>query len=162
MKHASRNSTPLVKRLWNSSFVRFALVGVINTLFGTTLMFVLYNVAHCADWLASATNYFFGSILSFFLNKYFTFHSKERSMREVARFVINIVACYLIAYVAAKPLIRLLIPLNGRLVTLTGRLLNMAPEQAQGNLLLAAGMVLFVCLNYLGQRFFTFRKPKEE
>ena len=30
-------------RLWQSSLVRFGLVGVLNTVVGTTIMFVLYN-----------------------------------------------------------------------------------------------------------------------
>ena len=52
---------------------RFILVGIVNTLFGTAIMFVFYNVFHLSYWISSASNYFFGSILSYFLNKSFTF-----------------------------------------------------------------------------------------
>ena len=52
---------------------RFIIVGVVNTLFGMGLMFVLYNVFHVSYWWSSAANYFFGSILSFILNKFYTF-----------------------------------------------------------------------------------------
>ncbi len=73
----------LWNKLWNSSLVRFGLVGVLNTVVGTTIMFVLYNKLHCTYWQSSFANYFFfGSILSFFLNKYFTFRSKQRSWRR--------------------------------------------------------------------------------
>ena len=93
----------LWNKLWNSSLVRFGLVGVLNTVVGTTIMFVLYNKLHCTYWQSSFANYFFGSILSFFLNKYFTFRSKQRSWREVVRFVINIAVCYLLAYGISSP-----------------------------------------------------------
>ena len=47
--------------------IKFLIVGVVNTLFGTAIMFGLYNLAGCSYWISSAANYFFGSILSFFL-----------------------------------------------------------------------------------------------
>ena len=56
--------------------LRFLLVGVVNTLIGAGLMFLLYNVANCSYWLSSAVNYVVGGIVSFFLNKYFTFENK--------------------------------------------------------------------------------------
>lgn len=132
--------------LWQSSLVRFGLVGVLNTAVGTGIMFVMYNVFHCSYWLSSFANYFFGSILSFFLNKYFTFRSKTRSVKEVARFVINIAVCYLLAYGISKPLML--------------RLLSERPQAFRENAAMLVGMVLFVGLNYLGQRFFTFRKGR--
>ena len=130
-------------RLWQSSLVRFGLVGVLNTVVGTTIMFVLYNILHCTYWQSSFANYFFGSILSFFLNKYFTFRSKKRSWGEVGRFIINIAVCYLLAYGISKPLML--------------HLLSGQSQQFRENVAMLFGMVLFVALNYLGQRFFAFR-----
>ncbi len=135
-------------RLWQSSLVRFGLVGVLNTVVGTGIMFVMYNVFHFSYWMSSFANYFFGSILSFFLNKYFTFRSRTRSIKEVVRFVINIAVCYLLAYGISKPLM---------LHLLSGR-----SQAFRENMAMLTGMVLFVMLNYLGKRFFTFRKEKEE
>ena len=43
--------------------------------------------------------------MSYFLNKYFTFKSRSQSWKEIARFVINIAVCYLIAYGLAQPLV---------------------------------------------------------
>lgn len=137
----------LWKRIWEHSLVRFGLVGALNTVFGTTIMFVLYNVLHCTYWQASFANYFFGSILSFFLNKYFTFRSRTRSWREVVRFILNIAVCYLLAYGISKPLML--------------RLLSGQSQAVRENAAMLAGMGLFVVLNYLGQRFFAFRKAEE-
>lgn len=134
-------------RLWRSSLVRFGLVGALNTVVGTSIMFILYNKLHCTYWQSSFANYFFGSILSFFLNKYFTFRSKSRSLKEVVRFVINIAVCYLLAYGISKPLML--------------RLLSGASRQFRENIAMLVGMVLFVALNYLGQRFFAFRRDGE-
>lgn len=135
-----------LKHLLDTSVVRFIIVGCVNTLVGTCIMFGLYNLAHWSYWLASAANYTLTSILSFFLNKYFTFQSKGRSAKEVLRFAVNIAVCYLIAYGAAKPLVRLL--------------LSGAGQVLRDNVSMLVGMVLFTCCNYIGQRFFTFKEVK--
>ena len=95
--------------LFDAKLLRFLIVGVINTLVGSAIMFGLYNLAHCSYWFSSASNYVLTSILSFFLNKYFTFKNKEQSFSQVLRFVVNIAVCYLAAYGVAKPLCRLIL-----------------------------------------------------
>ena len=136
----------LIKRFADKTFLRFVLVGIVNTIFGTAIMFVFYNVFGLSYWLSSASNYFFGSILSYFLNKYCTFRYKKRDWKVVMRFVVNIGACYLIAYGIAKPLIAAL--MSGFAVSI------------QENVAMVCGMGLFVVLNYLGQRFFAFKKEE--
>ena len=131
------------EKIIQNTVLRFILVGVINTLVGTAIMFGLYNLAHCSYWVSSASNYILTSILSFFLNKYFTFQNRERSWGQVVRFTVNIAACYLIAYGAAKPAVRML--LSGQSVSI------------QENAAMLVGMCLFTGLNYFGQRFFAFR-----
>ena len=132
-------------KIIDRTLAKFILVGIINTLFGTTIMFAAYNLLHLSYWVSSGMNYFFGSILSFFLNKYFTFQSKEKSLAEVGRFAANILVCYLLAYGIAKPLV--------------GLLLQSFSVSIRENAAMLAGMCLFVGLNYLGQRFFAFKKP---
>ena len=124
--------------------IKFLIVGVINTLFGTAVMFGLYNLAGCSYWISSAANYFFGSVLSFFLNKTFTFQNKDSLKNTVPRFVLNILVCYLLAYGLAKPLTLYL--LQGFSVTI------------QENVAMFVGMCLFTVFNYVGQRYFAFKE----
>lgn len=138
----------MMKKFFDNTAVRFVLVGAVNTLFGAGIMFVFYNCLHLSYWLSSASNYFFGSILSYFLNKYFTFGYKERSLGVIVRFAVNIGVCYVAAYSVAKPLI--------------ARMLTAAPVKVQENVAMLAGMVIFTVLNYVGQRFFAFRKKEDK
>lgn len=132
----------------DGTVIRFIIVGVINTLFGTAIMLVCYNVFHFSYWLSSACNYFFGSILSYFLNKGFTFKYGKADFRSVIRFTINIVVCYLVAYSVAKPLIFRILPTS----TVT----------IKENVSMLLGTVLFIGMNYLGQRFFAFNKNEKD
>lgn len=123
--------------------IKFLIVGVVNTLFGAAIMFGLYNLAGCSYWLSSA-NYFFGSILSFFLNKSFTFGNKDSLRNTVPKFVLNILICYLLAYGIAKPAVLYL--------------LEGSPATIQENLAMFVGMCLFTAFNYIGQRYFAFKE----
>ncbi len=136
----------MLKKLLDKTFWKFAAVGVANTLFGTAIMFLFYNVFHLSYWVSSASNYVLGSILSYFLNKYFTFQSRDKSVGYVLRFAVNIGLCYLLAYGLAKPLVRWA--------------LTAAAGGVQDNVSMLVGMCLFVGLNYLGQRFFVFQSKK--
>ena len=130
--------------LLDKTFVRFIMVGPANPPLGPATTLVRYNVFHLSYWISSASNYFFGSILSYFLNRYFTFQNRSRGWRTVVRFTVNITVCYLAAYGLAKPLVRWALSSAGKTIQENGAML--------------VGMGLFVVLNYLGQRFFAFRE----
>ena len=72
----------LFSNFFDKTFWKFILVGIVNTLFGTAIMFLFYNVFHLSYWISSASNYIFGSILSYFLNKHFTFQSRDNQLKE--------------------------------------------------------------------------------
>ena len=135
----------LISAFFDKRFLKFCLVGAANTLVGAGVMFLLYNVAYCSYTFSSAMNYVVGSVLSYFLNKHFTFRSREKGPGVVLRFAANITVCWLLAYGLAKPAMGAL---------LSGTALS---PQLQGNLTMLAGSGLFVLLNYFGQRFFAFR-----
>ena len=136
-----------ISKFFDITFWKFILVGVANTLFGTGIMFVFYNVFHFNYWISSASNYVFGSILSYFLNRIFTFRNKENTLNTLPRFVISISLCYLLAYGIAKPV--------------ASALLSGFSRNIQENTAMLAGMCLFIGLNYIGQRFFVFREKKD-
>ena len=136
-----------IKKVFSFSFIRFAMVGVANTIIGTSVMFIAYNLFHAGYWVSSALNYVVGSVFSYFANKYFTFSSKKKSLQEIIRFAINILVCYFIAYGIARPLIQLLCD------NIEIRVSQNIMEQIS----MVLGMMIFIIINYLGQRLFVFK-----
>jgi putative flippase GtrA len=134
-------------KIFNDTLLRFILVGCVNALFGASIIFILYNFAGCGYWVSSAANYFFGSILSFFLNKYFTFRIKHWSVHMIIAFILTIAVSYLLAYSIAKPVVSYM-------------LRDYSPK-IRGNCSLFAGMCLFTLLNYIGQSVVVFRRKSE-
>ena len=136
-----------LKKIIDGKTIKFIMVGVVNTIIGTLTMFVLYNFVGTNYWMSSAANYIVGSIVSYFLNKYFTFKSKEKSFASIIKFIINISVCYFVAYGVAKPLVYYV--------------LGSISKSLQDNIAMLVGMCLFVVINYFGQRFWVFSDTDE-
>ncbi len=132
-------------KLIHSSFLRFLLVGVGNTLLSMVIMFLLEGLGY---WPSTAIAYAAGAVMSFFLNRYFTFHSEEGFARSAVKFAVNVAVCYLIAYSLAQPIARWI--LSGTAI----------PALWQERLTKLGGMALYTLLNYFGQRFFAFRRGR--
>ena len=107
-------------------------------------MFLFYNLFHFNYWISSASNYIVGSIVSYFLNKYFTFQNKSKDAKVIVKFIINITVCYLVAYGVAKPVVVYLF--------------SSFSQSVQDNAAMLAGSIFFVGLNYIGQRFWAFKQ----
>ena len=131
-------------KLIDAKLIKFLIVGVINTAVGAGVMFVLYNLAHCSYWVSSACNYIVGGVVSFFLNKYFTFKNTQKSLKQIGLFVFNLAVCYIAAYILAKWMIY--------------RMLANQSENIKDNIALFLGMCIYTGLNYIGQRLIVFKE----
>lgn len=138
-----------IKHFIQLDFIRFGIVGVLNTAIGTAVMFICYNCFSFGYWFSSAMNYIVGSIFSYFANKYFTFKNSGKSIIEIIKFIINISVCYFLAYGLAINLAKYVIADLMKLA-----ISNSGIDQIS----MVVGMVLFVLLNYCGQKLFVFRK----
>ncbi len=132
-------------RLIDSSIPKFLLVGVGNTLLSLFLMFLLEGLGY---WPSTAIAYVAGAVMSFFLNRRFTFHSQEKLGRSAVKFAVNVAVCYVAGYGLAKVLVPIPQEPNAVPVIWFERLSKLV------------GMGLYTVFNYFGQRFFAFRKGK--
>ncbi|MDR2553375.1 MAG: GtrA family protein [Treponema sp.] len=135
-------------QLFDPTLFRFILVGMVNGIVGNSIMFALYNFAGFDYWFSSAMNYVLASVLSFFLNRYFTFRARTWSLKMIAFFALTIAVSYLAAYSIARPLVYALTPFWGK--------------KMRDNAAMAAGLCFFSGMNYLGQRFVVFRTGQTE
>lgn len=132
---------------FDKSMIPFLLIGVGNTLISQLLMQLLHALG-AGYWWSSALPFALTSIASYALNKRFSFRNSASVGSTLWRFALVIAVCYLLAYSVARPL--------------TAALLTHVAPQADAGLIeklaMLTGQVLFTALNYVGQRFFAFRK----
>lgn len=127
----------------DASIPKFLLVGVGNTLLSAVLMFLLEDLGY---WPSTAIAYVAGAVMSFFLNRKFTFQSRETLGRSAVKFALNVAVCYILAYSIAQPLGGMVLGAMGFTDVWLERLTKIG------------GMGLYTILNYFGQRFFAFQK----
>ena len=133
----------MAKKLIDKSIPRFLLVGVGNTLLSMVLMFLLEGLGY---WPSTAIAYVAGAVMSFFLNRHFTFHSEETLGRSAVKFAVNVAVCYVVGYGLARLIVGGPPPLTA------------VPAVWWERFSKLVGMGLYTALNYFGQRFFAFRK----
>lgn len=118
--------------------IKFGLVGVANTLISLALLFFLEEVVKMDIRIANPLAYLLGTVNSFYLNKKWTFKSEGKVHKEGPLFFAVIGVAWLIQYVIA-------------VYWMVG-ILHWDKFVAQ-----VIGMVLFTGLNFVGQKFITFK-----
>lgn len=149
-----------IKQFFDIKFWKFLLVGIVNTIIGMGLQFLLFNLFgwdkfDWGVWGASLLGYFIGSVVSYFLNKYFTFKNNEKGWKPILKFALNIAICYGISYGLAIPFT------NWICITNQFTMFGWTVEKCAGNVSMVVGSCLFVACNYVGQRFFAFKEKPE-
>jgi len=127
---------------------RFLLVGVFNTVFGITLMFLLHSIAGFGYWGASSTVYLLGTSISYFLNKNFTFRQKHAKLRSFFVFYAIVSICYLISFGMSRILVQFL----------SEFIFTIKDYSTIEQIAMLIGMCIFTALNYFGQKFVVFKK----
>jgi putative flippase GtrA len=117
--------------------IKFGLVGVANTLICFALLFFLDKVMGLGYQIANPIAYFLSTLNSFYLNKKWTFKSEGKARKEGALFFVVIGCAWGVQYLFLNYLVESL------------RMDDMVAQ--------IVGMVIFTGLNFLGQKFITFK-----
>ena len=79
-------------------------MGIVNTIFGFSLIFSLMFMGLSAT-TSNAIGYLFGAILSYYLNKKYTFKSNEKNRSEALKFFMVLFISYIINFIILQLLI---------------------------------------------------------
>ncbi len=147
-----------LKKLLDNEGVKYILVGGTNTLISWVLTYLFTSwltswgwAEGTVYWTVSALCFVIGITYSFLLNRKYTFKADEIPLkRTVPRFLLNVCLCYLLSYFLMKSYLDYKFA-NDWIV-------SWKPEYVTLFKLLAAN-VLYVVLNYIGQKFYVFKKP---
>ena len=126
--------------VFDSTFVRFVIVGLVNTVIGYSVIMILFHMAGLSYSLSYFLSYVVGVIVSFFLNRQFVFFSRNDKMLEFFRFLLAFGVSYGISYLALYILVE-----NRILVE---------------NIAFFAGMVVYSTLFYLLNKHITFKQKQ--
>jgi putative flippase GtrA len=120
--------------------IKYGIVGVSNTIVTAAVIWIMMKLFGCPAVLSNITGYIAGVLNSFILNKQWTFKSSDGWIGSAIRFGIVFGICYLFQ-------LGLLLYLNKHLST-----------DPYYNQLIA--MVFYTIINFLMNKFYTFKEPK--
>jgi putative flippase GtrA len=124
-----------------NSVIRFLLVGVLNTFVGLSIIFFLMNVLHVNYWLSTCFGNGAGAVVSFLLNRSFTFKSDVSMKKGGLLFAAVMIVCYVASYGASEWI-------SGQVPVSASR----------HNFAVILGTCLYAAANYLGQKYIVFKK----
>jgi len=130
-------------KIIDKSFLKFLLVGIVNTGVSFVFMFLLEDLGY---WVSTSIAYIAGAGVSFFLNKKYTFNSEEKLLKSAIKFAISVALCYLIAFSLAKPFMVWALSYTALSTIWVERVTKV----------FAAG--LYTLINYFAQKFVAFNK----
>lgn len=120
------------------TFVRFLLVGLLNTLVGLSTIYIAMYLLQLEIVQANALGYAVGILIGFALNKTWTFSSRDHVVSSFIRYLLVLA----VAYVA-----------NLATVLYTNSRFDLNPYIAQ-----ALGIIPYTAIGFLGSRYFAFHK----
>lgn len=121
-----------------NSFIRFALVGLLNTTVGYGVILLLHYKLDFTPAFANLGGYLIGSLISYLLNRSFTFSSNRPHSEAIPRFIFIAAICFAI---------------NLAVLQLGLSILSFNFELAQ-----ALALITYTASFYLASRFIVFRK----
>jgi putative flippase GtrA len=123
--------------LTSRSALRYLAVGIVNTIFGLGLIYTTMYLFGLGNAQANMLGYFAGILLSFVLNRRWTFQHKGPTAPAFAKFIVVTVVAYLV---------------NLATVLFLADALGINRYLAQ-----AAGIPPYTLVGYLGARLFAFK-----
>jgi putative flippase GtrA len=126
----------------------FLVIGIINTLVGLTSIYLLFNLFHISYWWATSMGNAIGMVVSYLLNKRFTFQNKGKDSSSLLRFFVVVLLCYYVSYWVGLHISSFVVIIIPYLQSYKG----------DASILFGAG--LYTISNYFGQKFFVFNSGK--
>ena len=131
----------------------YLITGLISTAINWTITYVFNNFLHLGYWVTSAAAFLCSLVFTYFANKKYTFKNTEAQSKVLPRYLAEVFICFILAYGAGKPVLDWFF---SKVVQ---------PDWDADKLNTIKGILANICyigLNYIGQKFFVFRKTKEE
>jgi putative flippase GtrA len=137
----------LFKLVKTNSFIRFSIVGIINTAVGLSIIFFLMNVFNLPYWISTSIGTAIGALLSFLLNRKFTFGSSISFQKGAPLFFMIILLAFFGSYSLGEWL--------AEQITFP---LSLPTFLTRKEIAVFLGACIYTISNYIGQKFIVFRK----
>ena len=98
-----------LSRIVNRTMVYYLIIGILNFIVCTGIMFLLFNLCGLSEHLAPLVNYGLGSVIWYLSCKYILFRDNMSTGQQLLRFIAEVIVCYVLTYYIISPLLAKLV-----------------------------------------------------
>ncbi len=145
-------------------FVKYCMVGIINTFVGLSTAYACLNIFGYNYLTSTACAYVTGILVSFSLNKIFTFKNKDKNnIKLFIKFVLTMLPSYIIAYYVGWLTSTLIFKINAISLFLNrlSSLIYISNDKVVDNVAVIISMIIYVLLGFGANKYFVFTKKNE-
>lgn len=145
-------------------FIRYCLVGIVNTITGIFTAYICLNLLRCSYLVSASAAYVTGIIVSFILNKIFTFHDENKNyILQFFKFVISMLPSYAVSYFSGWKISKIFFTLPHTIdyAQNAADYLNMTVNKFTDNIAILISMVIYLILGFSINKFLIFTKKNE-
>lgn len=140
----------------SKEFVKYCLVGLVNTFVGIGSALVCLNFFRLSYAIATACSYILGILTSFYLNKKYTFKSNGKPLKEFIKFAGTMLPAYVLSYWTGYSVCRFLMDKN--LFNFAAEIVNRPVSLVSDNFALLLSMAIYLVVGFSVNKFFVFMK----
>lgn len=151
-----------MKRVLDKTLLVYMLLGLINYLFCSCIMLIVYNKTYATEELSFLVYYLLSSVISLLLNRFVTFRDQHPKTTWPIRFLLVVFTCYMAAQIGFKAALDAFFLRPKIQAWLIHTTHTRQVKELESNISLLASSFAYCILNYFGQRYFVFRNAPEK
>lgn len=148
----------------SGEFIKYCLVGVVNTLVGISTAYILLNPLRQTYTVSTIGAYIVGIIVSYILNKKYTFKFEDgNNFILFFKFAFSMMPCYVISYYILSPFLTKYLFKIDFIYEFSNwffSLFSVVPEKVLDNLTVIISMGIYLVLGFTLNKYFIFRKKQ--
>ena len=146
-----------MNKIITKEFIAYCLVGLVNTFVGISTAFVCLNFLLLSYAISTGMSYVFGIIVSFFLNKKYTFKNKDKLGMQFVKFFSTMLPAYIVSYWAGYELTHLFFKYGVRLLNLLTEIINIPQDRTVDNISVLCSMAIYLIVGFSVNKFIVFK-----
>lgn len=144
----------------SKEFIIYCVVGMINTLVGTGTAIICLNLFLLPYSISTTMSYITGIIVSFFLNKKYTFKNKDKSLKQFIKFFLSMLPTYVASYWLGYQIAHFSAKCLKEIINNFSQILNISQIQMVDNIAILLSMTIYLIVGFSINKFFVFKNKK--
>lgn len=145
----------------SKEFIIYCLVGCVNTLVGISTAVIALDFFMMSYAFSTTLSYIVGTIVSFFLNKKYTFKNKDKSFIQFVKFFMTMLPSYIFSYWFGYKSAHFVSKYFVSQLNFLSDLIHFSTDKIVDNFALVISITMHLILGFSISKWFVFSKQKE-